>query len=165
MAHTLHIGIRERRSAALVESYFPHDMPEDWRMDYLASVTNALWLRDGDDDSEELLQAAADAPLPVFLAVEGGDALPEVVRAWHDDNPEHIVALVSGDVWRPDSGVSKASVGLIPASDQPAVLRGWIEAFAAQAPEGAAALFIDGDPPSTATLDRVQSLAEMMGLS
>lgn len=165
MAHTLHIGIRARRSAALVESYFPHDMPEDWRMDYLASVTNALWLKDGDDDSEELLQAATDAPRPVFLAVEGGDALLDAVREWQHENPKHIVVAVSGDVWRPDSGVTGVSVGLIPASDQPAVLRGWIETFAAQAPDGVAALFIDGEPPSTATLDRVQSLVDMMGLS
>jgi len=168
MADTLYIGIRCRHSEALVGSYFDEDMPADWRMDYLASVTTALWLDSRDEDAEVLLEAVAEAPRAVALVLDTqGEAVPTVVRDWLAGQPEPVLfelSAVDREAWRPDGDVRGASVGLIPASDQPATLRGWIETFAAQAPGGAAALLIDGDPPSTATLDRVQSLAEMMGL-
>lgn len=168
MADTLFIGIRERRAEALVGGYFDEGMPEDWRMDYLATTTTALWLDVHDDDAETVLSAIDGAPREVALVLAThGKAVPDAIRDWRAERSEQFVFEVSdadGAVWRPDSGVEGARVGLIPASDQPATLRAWIEAFAGQAPPGAAVLLVDGDPPSTATLDRVQTLAELMGL-
>ncbi|MGC8698460.1 MAG: hypothetical protein ACP5Q0_08275, partial [Halothiobacillus sp.] len=80
-------------------------------------------------------------------------------------NPDlSVIVLPPGAlIWSPGSDVVGARVGLIPACAEPLTLRTWFEAFAAQAPHESCALFIAGNPPSVATLNRAQTLLELLG--
>jgi len=159
----VHFGIRNRQSPALVESFFDPDMPADWRVAFLLNEHDALWVDAGADDVGRVVEELADAPAAAFVVVDRSQ--------WSDDwerlaeEGRHTVVCRNPDtpLWRPDEAVSGARVGLIPASDDPARLKAWLEAFLAQAP-GSAALFVEGEPPSTATVDRLGTLADLLGL-
>lgn len=159
----VHFGIRNRQSPALVDRFYDPGMPAEWRVVFLLNEHDALWVDAEADDADRVLEELADAPAPVFVVVEA--------TGWSEDwerlaaESVHTVVRVEPDtpVWRPDTGVSGARLGLIPASDDPSCLKTWLEAFLAQAP-GPAALFVDGEPPSTATVDRLKTLAELMGV-
>ena len=159
----VHLGLRQRRSPALVSSFFDPDMPAEWRVAFLLNEQDALWVADGDPDVQTVLDELAEAPAPVFVVVEAGGWSPawEAVR----ESGHHRVIRLEAEtpLWRPGSEVTGATVGLVPASDEPAELRAWLEAFTAQAP-AEAALFVEGEPPSVATVDRLGTLVELMGL-
>ncbi|KTG17901.1 MULTISPECIES: hypothetical protein [unclassified Guyparkeria] len=159
----VHLGLRRRRSPALASSFFDPDMPAEWRVAFLLNEQDALWVAGDDPDVETVLAELAEAPAPVVVVVEAAAWSP----AWDEvcDGGYHRVIRVDSDtsVWRPEDDVRGASVGLVPASDDAAMLRDWLDRFAGQAP-AEAALFVDGDPPSVATVDRLRTLVELMGL-
>jgi hypothetical protein len=159
----VHFGIRNRQSPALVDRFFDPGMPAEWRVAFLLNEHDALWVDAGADDTDRVLEELADAPAPVFVVVEAA----RWTEDWERLAAERRHAVVRLDpetpVWRPDATVSGARLGLIPASDDPSCLKAWLEDFLAQAPESAA-LFVDGEPPSTTTVDRLKTLAELMGL-
>ena len=159
----VHIGLRQRRSPALASSFFDPDMPAEWRVAFLLNEQDALWVAGDDPDVDTVLAELADAPAPVFVVVEAAAWSP----SWEDlrEGGYHRVIRLDTDtpLWRPEADVQGASVGLVPASDEAATLRDWLDRFAAQSPaEGA--LFVDGEPPSVATVDRLRTLVELMGL-
>ena len=159
----VHLGLHHRRSPALVSSFFDPAMPAEWRVAFLLNEQDALWVAEDDPDIDTVLEELTSAPAPVFVVVEAG----AWSSAWEDMRAAgfHRVVRLDEDtpVWRPESGVSGVPVGLVPASDQPAKLRDWLEGFSRQAP-AEAALFVDGEPPSVATVDRLRTLVELMGL-
>jgi len=159
----VHFGIRNRQSPALAGGFFDPDMPADWRVAFLLNEHDALWVDAEADDAERVREELADAPAAAFVVVDESQ--------WTDDwlplgaDYGHTIFCRRSDtpLWRPESDVTGARVGLVPASDDPARLKAWLEAFLAQAP-GSAALFVDGEPPSTATVDRLKTLADLLGL-
>lgn len=157
------LGLRRRRSPALASSFFDPDMPAEWRVAFLLNEQDALWVAGDDPDVDTVLAELAEAPSPVFVVVEAGawSTAWEAVR----DAGYHRVMRLDADtpLWRPDGDVQGASIGLVPASDEASVLREWLDRFAGQAP-AEAALFVDGEPPSVATVDRLRTLVELMGL-
>lgn len=159
----VHLGLHYRHSPALASSFFDPAMPAEWRVAFLLNEQDALWVAAGDSDVDTVLDELASAPAAVFVVVEEG----AWSREWGKlrDAGFHRVVCLNEDtaLWRPESGVSGASVGLVPASDEPDRLRDWLERFAGQAP-AEAALFVDGEPPSVATVDRLKTLVELMGL-
>lgn len=159
----IHLGLRQRRSPALESGFFDPGMPAEWRVAYLLNEQDALWVAGDDPDVETVLAELDDSPSEVFVAVED----PAWSPAWQAlaEAGRHAVVRL-GDhtpVWRPDGGDRAAVVGLVPASDQPAQLHAWLSAFLDQAP-AEAALFVDGEPPSVATVDRLRTLVELTGL-
>ena len=160
----IEIGLHQRLAPSLVQDFYPEGMPEDWRANYLVLLTQAIWVGEADPDVVSVLEAIATAPKPVRL-VWAGDGDSAVLHNWQRAHPDLSVIVVPPDapIWSPDSSVVGARVGLIPASAQPAELRDWLMAFAAQAPHAACALFIAGDTPSVATLNRAQTLLELLG--
>lgn len=170
MPASLKTGLRYRRATSLDQDFYPEGMPEEWRNNYLVLLTGAIWITEDDPDVMDALAAAAEAPKPVLSVLQSVQAeTPPVFSDWLQAHPEQpvIVRAPEEPIWQPN--VARANeaagcrIGLIPAQDQPKILRAWLEAFAAQAPELDCALFIDGDRPSVATLDRVQTLLELMG--
>ncbi|MFP4638947.1 MAG: hypothetical protein ACLFMY_00745 [Guyparkeria sp.] len=161
----IHFGIRNRQSPALVSAFFDPDMPAEWRVGFLLNEHDALWVGPQADDVETVLAELADAPAPVVVVVDDS----RWSGAWDElaARDFHLVLRRSEStpIWRPGTGDAgrAARVGLIPASDDPAQLREWLEAFMGQCP-GPGALFVDGEPPSTATVDRLKTMAELMGL-
>ena len=170
-ADEIRVGLRQRNAASLVGSFYPSDMPEDWRPDYLASMTSAVWITPADADAMAMLAAVADSPRPMTALLDGAESdWPEAVRNWLGEHPDRALLREperAGEpahcLWHPHGTERGCAIGLVAASDQPAQLRGWIEAFAEQAPAGVALLFVEGERPSTATLDRLQALLELMG--
>lgn len=164
---SIRVGFRQRLAPSLVQDFYPEGMPADWRNNYLVMLTGAIWISDGDADFSAALAAVADAPRPVLAVVRrsGEQPLPEAFGAWSTAHPAQSVMVVGPDeaFWRPESGATGCRIGLLPAQDQPQVLRTWIESFAAQAPVSECALFIEGASPSVATLERLQTLLELMG--
>lgn len=162
------IGFRQRLAASLVQDFYPEGMPEDWRNNYLVMMTSAVWIADTDVDVADALAAVADAPRPVLAVLqEVAGAGQSPFADWlaeHADLP--VIRLGSDEAfWRPDTTVDGCRVGLIPQQDQPKLLRTWIESFIAQAPaEAPSALFVDGDKPSVPTMERLQTLVDLMGL-
>ncbi len=161
----IHFGIRNRRSPALVPAFFDPEMPAEWRVGFLLNEHDALWVGPDDDDLDVVLAELADSPAPVVVVVDDSQWSED----WESLASAGFHLVVRRDdrtpVWRPGPGAAgeAARVGLIPASDDPAQLREWLEAFLEQCP-GPGALFVDGEPPSTATVDRLMTLAELMGL-
>ncbi|MCL7744049.1 hypothetical protein LV476_03660 [Guyparkeria hydrothermalis] len=159
----VHFGLRYRHSPALASSFFDPDMPPEWRVAFLLNEQDALWVAGEDPDAETVLEELADAPAPVFVVVES--------VAWSRDweavaqaGYHRVVRLDDNTpVWRPDNEADRAVVGLIPASDDASALRDGLERFVEQAP-AEAALFVDGEPPSVTTVDRLKTLAELIGL-
>ncbi|ACX95607.1 hypothetical protein [Halothiobacillus neapolitanus] len=161
----IHLGIRHRRAASLIQEFYPDGMPEDWRHSYLAMMTQVIWVEDGDDDLAEMLAAIVDAPKPVLTVWVAEDSAQ--ANLWQAAHPEQqlIIMTPSTPVWTPQAeGGGGARVALMPGSDQPAQIRAWLEQFVQQAPAGPCALFVDGESPSVPTLDRLQTLIELMGL-
>jgi len=165
----IHLGLRQRHAASLVQDFYPDGMPDDWRGSYLVMMTQAIWVDDSDDDLVEILQEIVDAPKPVLTVWCTDDpAQANLWQAAHPDLPL-IVLSTASSVWTPETAVASswvdgARVALMPACDQPAQLRGWVESFVRQAPAGPCAVFVDGESPSVPTLDRLRTLIEMMGL-
>lgn len=161
----MHLGIRHRHADSLTQEFYPDGMPEDWRHSYLAMMTQVIWVEDGDDDLAEMLAAIVDAPKPVLTVWVAEDSAQ--ANLWQAAHPEQqlIITTPSTPVWTPQSeGSGGARVALMPGSDQPAQIRAWLEQFVQQAPAGPCALFVDGESPSVPTLDRLQTLIELMGL-
>lgn len=158
----IHLGLRLRRSPALESSFFDPEMPADWRVAFLLNEQDALWVAGDDPDVETVLAELEESPGEVFVVVEE----PAWSPAWQAlaDAGHHAVVRLTGDtpIWRPDTHGKPAVVGLVPASDQPAHLHAWLSAFLDQAP-AEAGLFVDGEPPSVATVDRLRTLTELMG--
>ncbi len=158
----IHLGLRYRRSPALESSFFDSEMPADWRVAFLLNEQDALWVAADDPDVETVLAELKDSPGEVFVVVEE----PVWSPAWQAlaDAGHHAVVRMTADtpVWLPGTTSEGAVVGLVPASDQPADLHQWLSAFLDQAP-AEAALFVDGEPPSVATVDRLRTLTELMG--
>lgn len=141
-------------------------MPEDWRNNYLVMLTGAVWISASDADLQDALSAVAEAPRPALAVIQSDqEVYPEILSAWLVAHPDQSVMVVGSDetFWRPDSRLTGCRIGLVGAQEQPQVLRAWLEAFAAQAPGQECALFIEGDEPSVATLERLQTLVELMG--
>ncbi|MFO7581523.1 hypothetical protein [Guyparkeria sp.] len=161
----IHFGIRNRQSPALVSAFFDPDMPAEWRVGFLLNEHDALWVGPDADDVDTVLAELSDAPAPAFVVVDDS----QWSDAWEQLAADggHLVLRRGGStpLWRPETedAAEGARVGLIPASDDPVQLREWLDAFMAQCPD-TGALFVDGDPPSTATVDRLKTLAELMGL-
>lgn len=165
----IRLGIRHRRAASLIQDFYPDGMPEDWRHSYLVMMTQVIWVDERDEDLAEILAAIVDAPKPVLTVWVTED--PAQANLWQAAHPEQqlIVLTSSTPVWSPEvigspSWVDGARVALMPGSDQPSQIRGWIEQFVQQAPVGPCALFVDGESPSVPTLDRLRTLIELMGL-
>ena len=165
----IHLGIRHRRAVSLIQDFYPDGMPEDWRHSYLVMMMQAIWVDDRDEDLAEILAAIVDAPKPVLTVWVTED--PVQANLWQAAHPEQqlIVLTSSTPVWSPEvidcpTWVDGARVALMPRSDQPSQIRGWIEQFVQQAPAGPCALFVDGETPSVPTLDRLRTLIELMGL-
>ena len=158
----IHLGLRYRRSPALESSFFDPEMPADWRVAFLLNEQDALWVAGDDPDVETVLAELEDAPTDVFVVVEALAWSP----AWQAlaDADRHVVVRLTDEtpVWRPGAVSAATVVGLVPASSNPADLHGWLSAFLDQAP-AEAALFVDGEPPSVATVDRLRTLTELMG--
>lgn len=159
----VHFGLRYRRSPALASSFFDPEMPAEWRVAFLLNEQDALWVAGDDPDVDTVLAELGDAPAPVFVVVEA----PAWSPAWEALAQAGFHRIVRADddtpIWRPDGDVRGASVGLVPASDEPPLLRDWLERFVGQAP-AEAVLFVDGEPPSVTTVDRLKTLAELIGL-
>ena len=159
----VHLGLRQRRSPALESSFFDPDMPAEWRVAFLLNEQDALWVAEGDPDVETVLAELAEAPASVFVVVEAAAWSPD----WESVRKQAYHRVIRLDdavpLWRPGGDLTGAAVGLVPASGDAATLRAWLEDFTAQAP-AEAALFVDGEPPSVATVDRLRTLAELMGL-
>lgn len=143
-------------------------MPAAWRVAFLLNEQDALWVAGDDPDVTLVLEELKASPVPVFVVVEAPAWSPdwEALRA---DGYHRVICLAEDTpLWRPDVGAPEAAcVGLVPGSDDASVLRDWLEQFVAQAPVSTgigAALFVDGEPPSVATVDRLRTLAELMGL-
>ncbi|ANJ66164.1 hypothetical protein A9404_01150 [Halothiobacillus diazotrophicus] len=161
------VGFRQRLATSLIQDFYPEGMPDDWRNNYLVMMTSAVWIADTDADAADALAAVADAPKPVLAVLErGAGAAQSPFTDWLVDHADLPVIRLAPDeaLWRPDAAASGCRVGLIPAQDQPKLLRTWIESFIAQAPEVPCALFVDGDQPSVPTMERLQTLVELMGL-
>ncbi|MCL7750034.1 hypothetical protein LV475_00225 [Guyparkeria hydrothermalis] len=158
----IHLGLRQRRSPALESSFFDPEMPAEWRVAYLLNEQDALWVAGDDPDVETVLAELDDSPNAVFVVVE--DAAWSAAWQALADAGRHAIVRLGDDtpVWRPEGGDQPAVVGLVPASDQPADLHAWLSAFLDQAP-AEAALFVEGEPPSVATVDRLRTLVELMG--
>lgn len=162
------LGLHNRLAPSLVTDFYPDGMPDDWRANYLALTTQAIWVREEDPDVHDVLAAISDAPKPVRLVWFGDDRSP-VLATWRQAQPNASVLMLSPQtpIWSPEQIIEQtitgARVGLLPECAQPATLRAWLEAFAKQAPEGACALFITGETPSVATLNRAQTLLELLG--
>ncbi|RRQ23683.1 hypothetical protein D5687_06345 [Guyparkeria sp. SCN-R1] len=158
----IHLGLRYRRSPALESSFFDPEMPADWRVAFLLNEQDALWVAGDDPDVDTVLAELDDSPTDVFVVVEDAAWSP----GWQSlvDAGRHAVVRLTDDtpLWRPGTPSAPAVVGLVPASDQPADLHAWLSAFLDQAP-AEAALFVDGEPPSVATVDRLRTLTELMG--
>ncbi|MFW6021865.1 MAG: hypothetical protein ACOCPR_07260 [Guyparkeria sp.] len=158
----VHLGLRQRRSPALESSFFDPEMPVEWRVAFLLNEQDALWVAGDDPDVETVLAELRDSPSAVFVVVEEAAWSP----AWGAlaETGQHAIVRLdeSTPVWRPDTETAPAVIGLVPASDRPADLHAWLSAFLDQAP-AEAALFVDGEPPSVATVDRLRTLAELMG--
>lgn len=169
-APEIHLGFRHRQAVSLIQDFYPDGMPEDWRSSYLVMMTQAIWVDDRDSDLAEILTAIIDAPGRVLTVWSSNDDTAQAER-WRAEHPEQslIVLTPTTAVWTPDAEKSSswtggARVALVPGSDQPAQIRAWIEQFMRQAPIGPCALFIDGETPSVATLDRLRTLIELLGL-
>lgn len=161
------VGFRQRLAASLIQDFYPEGMPEDWRNNYLVMMTSAVWIADTDADAADALAAVAEAPKPVLAVLEAGVGIAQLPFAdWLDEHADLPVIRLAPDevLWRPDATGGGCRIGLIPPQDQPKLLRTWIESFIAQAPEAPCALFVDGDQPSVPTMERVQTLVELMGL-
>ncbi|MFO7807973.1 hypothetical protein [Guyparkeria sp.] len=158
----IHLGLRYRRSPALESSFFDPEMPAEWRVAFLLNEQDALWVAGDDPDVQMVLAELDDSPTGVFVVVEDLAWSP----AWQAlaDAGHHAVVRLTDEVpvWRPGIPSAPTVVGLVPASDQPADLHAWLSAFLDQAP-AEAALFVDGEPPSVATVDRLRTLTELMG--
>jgi len=157
----IHLGLRYRRSPALESSFFDSEMPVDWRVAFLLNEQDALWVAGDDPDVEIVLAELQDSPTDVFVVVEESAWSP----AWQAlaDAGHAVVRLTDKTpVWRPNVESAPAVVGLVSATDQPADLHAWLSSFLDQAP-AEAALFVDGEPPSVATVDRLRTLTELMG--
>lgn len=158
----VHMGLRHRRSPALESNYFDPEMPAEWRVAFLLNEQDALWVAGDDPDVETVLAELHDSPSEVFVVVEEAAWSP----AWESlvEEGRHAIVRLDGHtpVWRPDEDTPPSVVGLVPRSDEPAELHAWLSAFLDQAP-AEAGLFVDGEPPSVATVDRLRTLAELMG--
>ncbi len=158
----IHLGLRYRRSPALESSFFDPEMPADWRVAFLLNEQDALWVAADDPDVDTVLAELDDSPTDVFVVVEDAAWSP----SWQAlaDAGRHAVVRLTDEtpLWRPGASSVPAVVGLVPASDQAADLHAWLSSFLDQAPSEAA-LFVDGEPPSVATVDRLQTLTELMG--
>jgi len=159
----VHFGIRNRQSPALDGGFFDPDMPADWRVAFLLNEHDALWVDAEADDAGRVREELDDAPTPTFVVVDRAQWTADWDRLAAEHGHTILCHAPNTPLWRPDSDTSGARVGLVPASDDPARLKAWLETFLAQAP-GPAALFVDGDPPSTATVDRLKMLADLLGL-
>lgn len=160
----VHFGIRQRLSPALESTFFDPEMPAEWRVAFLLNEQDALWIGRGDDDIDTVLVELADAPSPVVVVVDETQWSPAWERLVQDGFHRVIRLQDDTNIWRPgQEGAGRAAaVGLVPASADAGQLSAWIKAFVEQSP-GQGALFVDGDPPSIATLERLQTLAELMG--
>jgi hypothetical protein len=158
------IGLHQRLAPSLLQDFYPEGMPEDWQANYLVLLIQAIWVNEDDPDLTHVLEAIATAPKPVRM-VWAGDAHSAVLQDWQHAHPDlSVIILPPGAlIWSPEGNAVGARVGLIPACAEPSRLRTWLAAFAAQAPNDSCALFIAGDTPSVATLNRVQTLLELMG--
>lgn len=159
----VHLGLRRRQSPALTTSFFDPDMPADWRVAFLLNEQDALWVAADAPDVDTVLDELADAPAPVAVVVEAAAWSP-AWEALREAGYHRILRLdETTPIWRPEGTSGPASVGLVPASADAGQLRDWLQSFVAQAPAGGM-LFVDGEPPSVATVDRLRTLAELMGL-
>jgi hypothetical protein len=158
------IGLHQRLAPSLLQDFYPEGLPEDWRANYLVLLTQAIWVCEDDPDLACVLEAIATAPKPVRMVWAGfGDSA--VLQNWQHAHPDLSVLVLPPDalIWSPDSAALGARVGLILACAEPLRLRAWLTAFAVQAPHEACALFVTGDTPSVATLNKAQTLLELLG--
>lgn len=172
------IGLRRWDDPALDGLYYPEDLPDSWRLDYLAGTTSAIWLA-ADQVDEAALAVLADAPPSLRAVIEdpGDEPGRALVSTWASAHAHRLIALLdapdavapgvrhldSAAVWQPDHPTAGSPVGVIPATRDLRALRGWVDAFAAGPAEGACALFVAGSPPPTGTLENLRTLLEVMG--
>ncbi|MBN2872494.1 MAG: hypothetical protein JXJ30_06260 [Halothiobacillaceae bacterium] len=159
----VHLGLRRRQSPALLSTFFDQDMPAEWRVAFLLNEQDALWVAGVDTDTDRVVAELAEAASPVFVVVEAAAWSPAWERVAR--RGDHHLRCLGPDtpIWRPTDEGREADIGLVPASADPVELRDWLNRFTQQAPTPAA-LFVDGDPPSVATVDRLRTLCELMGL-
>jgi len=174
----LHLGLKHWDHASLDESFYPALLPEDWKFDFMAGVSNALWLRP-EHVSAENLAVLAEAAERVRAVIEWPDETRRaVLSAWlamHSDRviavvgdslptlPGTIIGLRPGQIWTPTQPVEDSPVALLPPSNDLRQLRGWVDAFTAGPEQSGCALFIDGAPPSTGVFERIHTMLEVMG--
>jgi len=175
----LRFGLKNWAATSLNGSFYPEGLPPEWRLEYMAGLCTAVWLA-GDQVGEEALAAIADAAPSVRVVLEWplSEAGVATLCDWLAEHGERVLAVVAEDdspvperfcvvspaaIWRPNAGVAGSPVGLIPATDNLRELRAWVDTFTSQREGGGCALLIDGDPPSTGTLERLRTLLEVMG--
>lgn len=161
----LHFGLTDRHCPALLEGFYPPNLPEDWRSAYLMNEFNAMQVAAVDQDAQQVCADLDDAPQRQWLWVDQAHQYLDWPLSQH-----HIV-FDQGDlaVWRPGSPLTGAVVGLVPATSDPARLREFIEAFIAQIPKATteqidAALFVQADARAPQTAHDLKMLAGMMGV-
>ncbi|MGC9457452.1 MAG: hypothetical protein ACP5DC_07980 [Halothiobacillaceae bacterium] len=172
------IGLRRWDDPALDGLFYPEDLPDGWRLDFLAGTTSAIWLEPGQVD-EDALAVIADAPPSLRVVIEApeDEAMRASLSVWASAHKERVLALVDApselapgvrhldhaQIWHPQAEVQDVPVGVIPATADLRALRGWVDAFAEGPAGGGCALFVSGSPPPTGTLENLRTLLEVMG--
>ena len=164
----LRIGARGWLHPGWEATFYPDDLPEEWRLGYYANEFSTVllpaeqWLA---ADGEALAEWAEEAHEGFRFVLESDGASAERLSAAAQAMGERLGGwLEGGALWRPEGGVAGSRVGLLPPGPHgPRQLRDWLESFVAQAPEGARYLFLEGAPPESETLHALVTLRDLIG--
>ncbi|GAB6041749.1 hypothetical protein [Endothiovibrio diazotrophicus] len=165
----LRIGARDWRHPAWRGTFYPDDLPEEWRLAYYANEFATLlvpaqgWI----DTTQENLAGWAEEVHGDFRFVLEVDGAPAAQRraaaAALGGRFGGFVATAA--LWRPGRHPAPLRAGLLPAGPHgPRALRGMVEPFIAQAPEGERFLFLEGTPPDHETLRTLVTLRDLLGM-
>ena len=176
MAGRLYLGARDWQHPAWQDSYYPEDLPAEWRLAYYANEYRAVlvpaarwgaagaqgwaqWLEDTDTEFRFVLEWGPVQDAATVLAVFGerlsGLWLPAGVAA-----PPALSHLALGG---PGLGGAGARVSVL-APAAPAVCADALRAVATERGAGDVFAFLAGDPPPPAGLAELATLAELLGL-
>ena len=159
-AHQMIIGSRDWRYQGWAGSFYPDDLPDEWRLGYYANefmgvlVPAALWRSAGREEWEEWRQDVP-AGFRFFLecAESGSDHRLERCR-------QLLGPHYGGRLAPEEALVTEAECADL------RLLRQRLEALSAAASPGRTpALFVAGEPPQIECLRAVRLLAELAGLS
>jgi len=200
------VGARGWEHPGWKGTYYPVDLPEDWRLAYYANdfrgvlVPAPFWTGDRPPDWHSL---AGDTPDPFLFFLElpeepvaqnramerlpvcaqtlgaglGSLLVPDAAQGWRDrlgSRYHCLFALSAAGTgvahWAPDPTPGEAAqleVALLSVSALADMrrLRSLIEALVAARAGGPKAMLLTGWPPDTEALDRLKTLAELMGLA